>query len=111
LFSSVPSDKFWNNIFNEAIGTSSRIPSNRRFPLNDITTSAVETSLLKKILLLCAVCRRTENKLGGGVVGNSRPAGRYGDYNCDSPWPLVESAAKAMRSKHGDNIEFVLWTG
>jgi sphingomyelin phosphodiesterase acid-like 3 len=60
------------------------------------------------------VCRRTENKLGGGgggAVGNSRPAGRYGDYNCDSPWPLVESAAKAMKSKHGDNIEFVLWTG
>ncbi|XP_023719561.1 acid sphingomyelinase-like phosphodiesterase 3a [Cryptotermes secundus] len=56
-------------------------------------------------------CRRTENKLGGGGVGNSRPAGRYGDYNCDSPWPLVESAAKAMKSKHGDNIEFVLWTG
>ena len=59
---------------------------------------------------MCAVCRRMENKLGGGI-GNSRPAGHFGDYNCDSPWALVESAAKAMRSKHGDNIEFVLWTG
>jgi len=59
---------------------------------------------------VCAVCRLTENKLGG-VVGNSRQAGHFGDYNCESPWALVESAAKAMRSKHGDNIEFVLWTG
>ncbi|XP_069705209.1 cyclic GMP-AMP phosphodiesterase SMPDL3A [Periplaneta americana] len=54
-------------------------------------------------------CRRTDNKIGGLV--NRRPAGRFGDYNCDSPWALVESAAKAMKSKHGDNIEFVLWTG
>ena len=65
---------------------------------------------LIKCLFMCAVCRLTENKLGG-VVGNSRQAGHFGDYNCDSPWALVESAAKAMRSKHGDNIEFVLWTG
>ncbi|KAJ9579676.1 hypothetical protein L9F63_004664, partial [Diploptera punctata] len=55
-------------------------------------------------------CRRSENKIGGGVA-NRRLAGKFGDYNCDSPWSLVESAAKAMRSKHGDNIEFVLWTG
>nr|XP_024214780.1 acid sphingomyelinase-like phosphodiesterase 3b [Halyomorpha halys] len=41
----------------------------------------------------------------------SRKPGRYGDYNCDSPWELVASAARAMRAKHGDNIEFVLWTG
>jgi len=37
-------------------------------------------------------------------------AGKFGDYSCDSPWALIESAARAMRSKHGD-IEFVLWTG
>lgn len=37
--------------------------------------------------------------------------GRLGDYRCDSPWPLVQSAVKAMKEKHGDNIEFVLWSG
>ncbi|KAJ8681956.1 hypothetical protein QAD02_017748 [Eretmocerus hayati] len=38
-------------------------------------------------------------------------AGIYGNYNCDPPWLLVESAAKAMKANHGDDIEFVLWTG
>uniref|UniRef100_A0A6B2E4C8 Putative acid sphingomyelinase 4 n=1 Tax=Phlebotomus kandelakii TaxID=1109342 RepID=A0A6B2E4C8_9DIPT len=37
--------------------------------------------------------------------------GRFGDYNCDSPWSLLESATQAMRSRQGDNVEFVLWTG
>lgn len=37
--------------------------------------------------------------------------GRLGDYGCDSPWALVQSAVKAMKEKHGDNIEFVLWSG
>ncbi|XP_075163064.1 cyclic GMP-AMP phosphodiesterase SMPDL3A [Haematobia irritans] len=37
--------------------------------------------------------------------------GRYGDYLCDSPWTLIESAAKAMKTRQGDNVEFVLWTG
>lgn len=38
-------------------------------------------------------------------------AGEFGDYNCDSPWALIESAARAMRSERGEGIEFVLWTG
>ncbi|CAB3367620.1 Hypothetical predicted protein [Cloeon dipterum] len=46
---------------------------------------------------------------GGGVV--RRQPGQFGDYNCDSPWSLVKSAADFMKKKHGDNIEFVLWTG
>lgn len=37
--------------------------------------------------------------------------GKLGDYGCDSPWTLVQSAVKAMKAKHGDNIEFVLWSG
>ncbi|XP_076678490.1 cyclic GMP-AMP phosphodiesterase SMPDL3A isoform X2 [Andrena cerasifolii] len=37
--------------------------------------------------------------------------GEFGDYSCDSPWALIESAAKAMRSHRGEGIEFVLWTG
>ncbi|XP_036335865.1 uncharacterized protein LOC118746170 [Rhagoletis pomonella] len=40
-----------------------------------------------------------------------RSPGRFGDYFCDSPWSLIESAAKAMKSRQGDNVEFVLWTG
>ena len=42
---------------------------------------------------------------------NSRAPGFYGDYQCDSPWSLLETAAKAMKEKQGDNVEFVLWTG
>ncbi|XP_031639378.1 acid sphingomyelinase-like phosphodiesterase 3b isoform X2 [Contarinia nasturtii] len=41
---------------------------------------------------------------------NSKP-GRFGDYMCDSPWSLLESATQAMKSRQGDNVEFVLWTG
>ncbi|XP_075215109.1 acid sphingomyelinase-like phosphodiesterase 3b [Lycorma delicatula] len=52
-------------------------------------------------------CWKTEKE----SLGTSRPNGRFGDYSCDSPWALVESAARAMKAKHGDNIEFVLWTG
>lgn len=48
---------------------------------------------------------------GGGHGPPRKPDGRFGDFSCDSPWALVESAAQAMRTKHGDNIEFVLWTG
>lgn len=40
----------------------------------------------------------------------ARP-GRFGDYNCDSPWALIESAMQTMKSRQGDNVEFVLWTG
>jgi hypothetical protein len=109
-FSSVASGILWNDSLKETTGSSFHDPFIHRFPHGVIITSTDDTMLIIKILLLCAVCRSTENKLGGGV-GNSRPAGRYGDYNCDSPWSLVESAAKAMKSKHGDNIEFVLWTG
>lgn len=42
---------------------------------------------------------------------NSRSPGHYGDYLCDSPWSLLESATQAMKDKQGDNVEFVLWTG
>ncbi|XP_054015679.1 acid sphingomyelinase-like phosphodiesterase 3a isoform X1 [Hylaeus anthracinus] len=38
-------------------------------------------------------------------------AGEFGDYSCDSPWALIESAASAMASHRGGGIEFVLWTG
>lgn len=45
-------------------------------------------------------------------MGNRQPPpGRYGEYSCDSPWALLESAANTMRAKQGDNVEFVLWTG
>lgn len=62
-------------------------------------------------MLISAGCKRSvidpelvmERPAGGG--------GRLGDYGCDSPWTLVRSAVKAMKEKHGDNIEFVLWSG
>lgn len=39
------------------------------------------------------------------------PPGQFGEYMCDSPWSLLESATAMMRAKQGDNVEFVLWTG
>ncbi|GLV41065.1 uncharacterized protein CBL_04589 [Carabus blaptoides fortunei] len=56
-------------------------------------------------------CGRFEYDGGSGARGNRRPSGRYGDYSCDAPWDLIESAATAMQLRQGDNIEFVLWTG
>ena len=36
--------------------------------------------------------------------------GKFGDYWCDSPWKLAESAVKAMQTfKH--DVDFLLWTG
>ncbi|XP_039277687.1 acid sphingomyelinase-like phosphodiesterase 3a [Nilaparvata lugens] len=46
---------------------------------------------------------------GGGGRGGSQQL--FGDHNCDSPWSLIQSAVRMMRDKHGENIEFVLWTG
>ncbi|XP_046667203.1 acid sphingomyelinase-like phosphodiesterase 3b [Homalodisca vitripennis] len=50
-------------------------------------------------------CWRTEQSV------NHETVGRYGNYNCDSPWALVQSAARTMKTKNGEDIEFVLWTG
>ncbi|XP_031829471.1 cyclic GMP-AMP phosphodiesterase SMPDL3A [Nomia melanderi] len=47
----------------------------------------------------------------GRIRLDRRLAGEFGDYSCDSPWALIESAARAMRSQRGEGIEFVLWTG
>ncbi|CAO1334344.1 unnamed protein product [Diamesa hyperborea] len=44
-------------------------------------------------------------------TSSSRSPGHYGDYLCDSPWSLLETATQAMKAKQGDNVEFVLWTG
>ena len=42
----------------------------------------------------------------------SRPSeGRFGDYGCDSPFALVESAVRGMKKVMGEQIEFILWTG
>ncbi|XP_035917227.1 LOW QUALITY PROTEIN: acid sphingomyelinase-like phosphodiesterase 3a [Anopheles stephensi] len=50
------------------------------------------------------------NEHHSNTASAKRP-GLYGDYMCDSPWSLLESATQAMKSKQGDNVEFVLWTG
>lgn len=54
-------------------------------------------------------CARSEYDVGLRKV--RKPMGRYGDYACDAPWDLIESAARTMMSRQGDNVEFVLWTG
>jgi len=40
----------------------------------------------------------------------TRSPGQFGDYMCDSPWSLLESATQTMKARQGDNVEFVLWT-
>lgn len=52
-------------------------------------------------------CWNTRN----GVNSGRKTPGEFGDYGCDSPWALVESAASAMTSNRGEGIKFVLWTG
>ncbi|XP_068631341.1 cyclic GMP-AMP phosphodiesterase SMPDL3A [Battus philenor] len=53
-------------------------------------------------------CRRADER---GSSGHHRALGRFGDYSCDSSLELIESAAKYMRTRHSENVEFVLWTG
>ena len=36
--------------------------------------------------------------------------GKYGDYRCDAPWELIESAVKALVN-HGREPEFIMWSG
>ncbi|RZB40944.1 hypothetical protein BDFB_011148 [Asbolus verrucosus] len=56
-------------------------------------------------------CWRPEYDGGATSRNQRRPMGRYGDYSCDAPWELIESAARTMMSRQNDNVEFVLWTG
>nr|XP_002122011.1 acid sphingomyelinase-like phosphodiesterase 3b [Ciona intestinalis] len=41
---------------------------------------------------------------------NTMDAGPFGDYRCDSPWRLVQSAISAMKNIEGDP-DFIIWTG
>ncbi|CAH1379390.1 unnamed protein product, partial [Tenebrio molitor] len=56
-------------------------------------------------------CWRPEYDSGSTARNPRRQMGRYGDYSCDAPWELIESAARTMMSRQNDNVEFVLWTG
>ncbi|OAD57709.1 Acid sphingomyelinase-like phosphodiesterase 3a [Eufriesea mexicana] len=58
-------------------------------------------------IFLFQACWNTWN----GVSSGRKTPGEFGDYGCDSPWALVESAAMAMTTHHGEGIKFVLWTG
>ncbi|XP_008554403.1 acid sphingomyelinase-like phosphodiesterase 3b [Microplitis demolitor] len=54
---------------------------------------------------------RSSNIDTGHIRPDRRVAGVFGNYSCDSPWALIESAVQAMKSKQDEGIEFVLWTG
>ncbi|KAF7284584.1 cyclic GMP-AMP phosphodiesterase SMPDL3A-like [Rhynchophorus ferrugineus] len=63
-------------------------------------------------------CWRHENGAANSAIreNNKRRTrqenmGKFGEYNCDSTWELIESAAKFMKKRLNDNVEFVLWTG
>ncbi|CAB3239462.1 unnamed protein product [Arctia plantaginis] len=62
---------------------------------------------IKKFFILLD-CRRADER---GSSGHHRALGRFGDYSCDSSLELIESAARYMRTRHSENVEFVLWTG
>ena len=49
----------------------------------------------------------------GGISCNENvpQPGKYGDYECDSPWQLVESSVVAMRNIDSSNPAFILWSG
>ncbi|XP_038222972.1 acid sphingomyelinase-like phosphodiesterase 3a [Zerene cesonia] len=53
-------------------------------------------------------CRRTNER---GTPGHHGAIGRLGDYSCDSSLELIVSALRYMRTRHSENIEYVLWTG
>ncbi|XP_041970648.1 acid sphingomyelinase-like phosphodiesterase 3a [Aricia agestis] len=53
-------------------------------------------------------CRKADER---GSSGHHRALGRFGDYSCDSSLELIESALRYMRTRHSENVEFVLWTG
>jgi len=54
------------------------------------------------------LCRSYEGLRNSSTGGTQ--AGKYGDYNCDSPWSLVISAINAMRNIE-PHPDFILWTG
>lgn len=54
-------------------------------------------------------CWRPEYDGIAGSRSHRKPSGRYGDYGCDTPWELVESAVKAMATRQ--DVDFLLWTG
>jgi len=54
------------------------------------------------------LCRSTDG-LRNSSTGKTT-AGKYGDYNCDSPWSLVISAINAMKN-YEPQPDFILWTG
>lgn len=71
--------------------------------------SAQNAFIQTLIVRIChSGCRHIEHHQSNSAT---RKPGRFGDYLCDSPWSLLESAAQAMKSRQGDNVEFVLWTG
>ena len=41
---------------------------------------------------------------------DTKPYGQYGDYECDPPQVLIESAIDYMKNKF-PNPDFILWTG
>nr|XP_027214042.1 acid sphingomyelinase-like phosphodiesterase 3b [Penaeus vannamei] len=55
------------------------------------------------------MCWKKTGPTGGSGPDPSQP-GTFGDYECDAPLALVESAVDAMKSLHPDP-DFILWTG
>lgn len=64
------------------------------------------------VWIVCHVnlgCWRPEYEGHAGSRLQRRSSGRYGEYGCDSPWELVESAVNAMKTRQ--DVDFLLWTG
>lgn len=76
------------------------------FPL---TASSHQNFLILFTAMLHLGCWRPEYEGYAGSRSQRRSSGRYGDYGCDSPWELVESAINHMMKRQ--DVDFLLWTG
>lgn len=49
----------------------------------------------------------------GESVDANHEWGQFGDYLCDSPWSLINSAIRAMGQikPQSEDLDFLIWTG
>lgn len=76
---------------------------------NNTKHTARTTSFHLMCVCVYIGCWKPEYEGHSGSRLQRRYSGLYGDYGCDSPWKLVESAINAMKTRQ--DVDFLLWTG
>lgn len=102
------------NSFLHSIASFLAIPSQKsklHSPLNSVQhiTYIFQTASNENVIYPHTGCWRPEYDGIAGSRSQRGSLGRYGDYGCDTPWELVESAVKAMATRQ--DVDFLLWTG